>query len=136
MFLLGITSLSEIAKQCPSLTDEEFKKYEELSPRPVINTKNFRIDFKQPWLRCEFNLEASAFFVQNFLECVSGGMYRMPPIPSRFFTDFHVKSALDSHMPHARTLWKNGQNPPSPTKAAQRAANKRIDTRKGTVRCH
>lgn len=132
--MLHVSDLTEIAKRCPSLTDAEMAQYEATSPRPVFNTQNFRIDFHRSWAECEFNKEASKFFVENFLECVSGGMYRSPPVPSRFFTEAQVKGALDSHMSHARLVWKHGNRPPPPPRVAKRADDKRSDSRKHTVR--
>ncbi|KAL7279757.1 hypothetical protein ACG7TL_006164 [Trametes sanguinea] len=138
LHLLKVASLDEIGARFPSLTDEELDAYQQ-APSPYINTKNFRIDFKRGWKRCSFNREASTFFVQHFLESVAGGLYRSPPIPSRYFTPTQVELALDSHMDHARTKWKEHVKPAPKHKVENRVEQKRISSRQKTLhvaRCY
>ncbi|KAL1937984.1 hypothetical protein VTO73DRAFT_12734 [Trametes versicolor] len=134
LHLLRVSSLSEIGHKFPSLTDQEIATYNAKGPGPVIDEQNFRIDFKRGWHVCNFNREASDFFVRHFLQGVAGGMYRSPPIPSRYFTVSQVEAALDSHMGHARTKWKEVAEPPNnKTKKAAREKAKCMDSRRKTL---
>ena len=132
LWLLNCNELKEIGQKCPSLTDDELAAYEAVKGR-FFTRQNFRIDFERGWVRCAFNREARAFFCRHFLESVAGGSYKNPPIPSRYFTLDQVGGALDSHMDHARLVWRQQVNPPPEAKVAQRRRQKQINSRKRTV---
>lgn len=132
LVLLRISSLDEVGAMHPSLTDEQFDKW--MATKPDFTPLTFGIDFKCGWAKNAYNRAARDYFVRHFLESVSGGSYKNPPIPSRYFTLDQVGLALDSHMEHARVRWRQQIKPPSADVAEQRRLGKQNNTRKATVR--
>ena len=130
--LLRISSLDKVGAKIPTLTDEQLEAW--MASKPAFTPTTFGIDFKRSWAKCVYNSAARDYFTRHFLESVSGGSYKQPPIPSRYFTLEQVALALDSHMEHARVRWRQQVNPPNADAVAQRRLCKQNNTRKATVR--
>ncbi|KAI1789369.1 hypothetical protein LXA43DRAFT_1062879 [Ganoderma leucocontextum] len=126
--LLCISSLDEVGAKCPTLTDVQFGKW--MATKPDFTLSTFGINFKHSWAKCVYNRAGRDYLTRHFLESVSGGSYKQPLIPSRYFTLEQVGLALDSHMDHARIQWRQQVNPPNADVVEQRWLGKQNNTRK------
>ncbi|KAI0746377.1 hypothetical protein C8Q80DRAFT_1354618 [Daedaleopsis nitida] len=135
--LLQARSYEEIAAKCPPMTEDEFKDYMQApKDKDYFTPKTFRIDFSQSWTKFPPNIDARDYLLRHLIQALKGGAYSHKEdlkFPSRYWTEYHLGAALDSHIDHCRSKIRRITDPresDDPEREAQRA---RIRGRRKTL---
>lgn len=99
--LFKIKSTKLLHVQFAPLTDDELTAYNR-GEWPPISKANIRADFVSGWKRGEYNRDARAFIIDDFIREANGGLWSDPQIPSRFLTAEIVGDVVDGHMEYLR----------------------------------